>query len=97
MISLPVANYPVVKDDTDDCGIDQNDINVTFTYAEHELLVDVLAHAAEAIDFACPWGQFDLPMDSEFIQRCAMIQNLRERFNTAWDDRFNSKNDNEIH
>ena len=91
MISLPVANYPVVVDDLDESLVDQNDINVTFTYAEHELLLDILSHAEASIDFACPWGQYELPMNSEFIQRYSMIANLRERISIAWDDRFNNK------
>jgi hypothetical protein len=97
MISLPTANYPVVEDTTDDSHIDQNDLNMTFTYAEHELLREVILHAVEAMDFACPYGMFDLPLDSEVVQRYTMIENLRERFNTAWSDRFVTDSENEIH
>jgi hypothetical protein len=94
MISLPVANYPVVEDSNDDLHIDQNDLTVTLTYAEHEMMRDVLLQAVSMFEFACPYGYFDLPMDSELIQRYTMIENLRERFNTAWTDRFTN---NEIH
>lgn len=89
MISLPVANYPITEDTTDDSHIDQNDVNVTFTYAEHEMLVEIMCEVINVMDFACPY-MFDMPIDSQFVQRYTMIENLRERINTAWTDRFNS-------
>jgi hypothetical protein len=94
MISLPVIDQPIVEDTNDNLHIDQNDLNITLTYTEHEMLCDVLLQAVEIISFACPYGYFDLPMDSELIQRFSTIENLRERFNHAWSDRFNN---NEIH
>jgi hypothetical protein len=94
MISLPVVNQPIVVDTNEDAHIDQNDLNVTLTFTEHEMLVDVLLQAVEMMNFACPNKYFDLPMDSELIQRFSTIENLRERFNEAWTDRFNN---NEIH
>jgi hypothetical protein len=97
MIALSVANYPVVEDTTDDSHIDQNDVIVTLTYAEHEMMCDILCQAETMIDFACPYGIGDMPIDSELVQRYTMIENLRERFNTAWSDRFNINSNNEIH
>jgi hypothetical protein len=58
------------------------------------MLVDVLLQAVEMMNFACPNRYFDLPMDSELIQRFSTIENLRERFNESWSDRFTN---NEIH
>ena len=49
------------------------------------------------MDFASPYSMFDLPIDSDVVQRYSMIENLRERFNTSWSDRFNINSDNEIH
>ena len=92
MISLPVANYPIVEDTDDDDHVDQNDLDIKLTYAEHEMLCDMLLQATSMFEFACPWGQFDLPMNNELIQRYTMVENLRERFNTAWSDRFNTNN-----
>jgi hypothetical protein len=86
-----VIDYPIIEDTNDDVHIDQNDLNVTMTFAEHELLNDVLMQAIEAMDFACPYGLHNLPIDSEIVQRYTMIENLRERFNTAWSDRFNKQ------
>lgn len=97
MISLPVANYPTVEDTTDDSHVDQNDVNVTFTYAEHEMMVEIMCEIANMLDFACPSGMFDLPIDSELVQRYTMIENLRERFNTSWVDRFATNSNDEIH
>jgi hypothetical protein len=94
MISLPVVNQPIVVDTNEDAHIDQNDLNVTVTFTEHEMLVDVLLQAVEMMNFACPNRYFDLPMDSELIQRFSTIENLRERFNESWSDRFTN---NEIH
>jgi hypothetical protein len=94
MISLPVVNQPIVVDTNEDAHIDQNDLNVTLTFTEHEMLVDVLLQAVEMMNFACPNKYFDLPMDSELIQRFSTIENLRERFNESWSDRFTN---NEIH
>lgn len=88
MISLP-NNQSIVEDTNEDSHIDQNDIQVTLTFAEHELITDVLMQAVNALDFACPYGLHDLPMDSEVVQRYTMVENLRERFNTLWTDRFN--------
>jgi len=88
MISLPVANYPVVEDTDEDSHIDQNDLNVTLTYAEHEMICDVLLRASDIMYFACPSGFHDMPIDSELIQRYSLIENLREKFNVFWEDRF---------
>jgi hypothetical protein len=90
MISLP-NNQPIVEDTNDDAHINQNDIQVTLTFAEHEMINDALMQAVSAIEFACPYGYFDLPMESELIQRFSMIENLRERFNTLWTDRFETE------
>jgi hypothetical protein len=97
MIALAVPTYPVAEDTTDDSHIDQNDVNVTLTYAEHELMCDILCQATNMMDFACPYGIFDMPIDSELVQRYSMVENLRERFNTVWADRFVTDSNNEIH
>lgn len=92
MILNTMNEYPIVEDSNNDLNIDQNDLNVTLTFSEHELMNDVLMQAVEAMDFACPYGLHDLPIDSEIVQRYTMIENLRERFNTAWSDRFSTEN-----
>lgn len=94
MISLPVVNQPIVEDTNEDAHIDQNDLSITLTFNEHEMLCDVLLQAVNMIEFACPYGYFDLPMESELIKRFSTIENLRERFNESWSDRFKN---NEIH
>jgi hypothetical protein len=92
MISLPTITQLIVEDTNDDLHIDQNDLDIKLTYAEHEMLCDVLLQAVNMMEFSCPNGYFDLPMSSELIQRFSMIENIRERFNTAWSDRFNNNN-----
>ena len=56
-----------------------NDITITLTESQHELLNDVLLHAVEAYQLGAPYdsGRYDLPMDNEIIQRYTMLQNLR--------------------
>jgi hypothetical protein len=88
MISLPTPNYPVVEDTNEDSHIVQGDIQVLLTYAEHELINEVLMQASTSFDFACPYGMVDLPIDSEIVQRYTMLQNLSERFYILWSDRF---------
>ena len=89
MISLP-NNQPIVEDTNDDAHINQNDIQVTLTFTEHEMINDVLMQASNMMDFACVnfHSYHDLPMENEIIQRYTMIENLRERFNEIWSDRF---------
>jgi hypothetical protein len=94
MISLPTPTQPIIEDTNEDAHVDRNDLTITLTYSEHEMLCEVLLQAVEMISFACPYGYFDLPMDSELIQRFSTIENLRERFNESWSDRFKN---NEIH
>ena len=67
-----------------------NDITVTLTEVEHELINDVLNHALESIHVVAPYsdGIWDLPLDNTIIQRYTLIENLRQRFNVLWSDRF---------
>lgn len=87
MISLP-ANQLIVEDTNEDSHISKGDIQVSLTFGEHELMMDVLMQAISAIDFACPYGIHELPLDSEIVQRYTMLDNLRERFSVLWTDRF---------
>lgn len=68
----------------------ENDITVTLTEVEHELINDVLNHALESIQLVAPYdaGIWDLPIDNPIIQRYTLIENLKERFNVLWADRF---------
>jgi hypothetical protein len=88
MISLPTPDYPVVEDTNDDSHIVQGDIQVSFTFGEHEMMMDVIMNAINTIDFACPYGMDEFPVDSEIVQRYTMLDNLRERFSVLWTDRF---------
>ena len=67
-----------------------NDITITLTEVEHEMINDVLNHALESIHVVAPYsdGIWDLPLDNTIIQRYTLIANLRERFNVLWADRF---------
>ena len=67
-----------------------NDITITLTESQHELLNDVLLHAVEAYQVVAPYnsGMYDLPMDNEIIQRYTMLENLREMMIKLMEDRW---------
>jgi len=72
--------------------MNENDITITLTESQHELLMDILCHACDAINLVSPYddGMHDLPVDNPIVQRYTMIENLREMFNELWKDRFES-------
>ena len=83
-----MISYPIVEDTNENSHIVQGDIQVPLTFGEHELINEVLLQASNCFDFACPYGIYELPIDSEIVQRYTMLENLRERFSTLWSDRF---------
>jgi hypothetical protein len=89
MISLP-TNQPIVEDSNVDDFIDKGDIQVTFTYAEHEMICDLLNAAMDVMYFSTAGGLHDLPLDNEIVQRYNTVDNLRGRFQALWGDRFDS-------
>lgn len=70
--------------------MNENDITITITESQHELLRDVLLHAADAVHLASPYcnGLYDLPIDNSIVQRYTMIENMQEMLNQLWIDRF---------
>lgn len=70
--------------------MNENNITITLTEAQHELILDVLLHAIECYHLVCPYdmGLHELPLDSEIIQRYTMMDNLREMFLELQRDRF---------
>jgi hypothetical protein len=89
-----MISYPIVEDTNEDSHIVQGDIQVSLTFGEHELMNEVLMQASTAFEFACPYDMSDLPIDSEIVQRFTMLENLRERFNILWSDRFTHVTEN---
>ena len=89
-----MISYPIVEDTNEDSHISQGDIQVPLTFAQHELINEVHLQAVNSFDFACPYGIYELPIDSEIVQRYTMLENLRERFNTLWSDRFTPVTEN---
>lgn len=88
MISLPNTNSHTAMDTDMDSHMEQGDIVVPLTMAEHELLNEIIIHAVDAANFAIPYCLHDLPIANEIVQRYTMIDNLRERFGILWADRF---------
>ena len=88
MISFPNTNSHTAMDTDMDSHMEQGDILVPLTMAEHELMNDIILHAVEAADFTIPFCLSDLPLDNEIVQRYTMLANLRERFIYLWADRF---------
>ena len=70
--------------------MNENDITVTLTESQHELINEILCHAADAMNLAAPYGDglWDLPLDNPIIQRHDMLENMRDMFYTLWSDRF---------
>jgi len=72
--------------------MNENDITVTFTEAEHEFLLDLLTYAQESMNFISPYlyELNSLPIDNSIVQRHFMIENIKERFSALWANRFES-------
>jgi hypothetical protein len=70
--------------------MNENDITITLTESQHELLNEVLNHALDAINLASPYGDgmWDLPLDNHIVQRYTMLENMKEMFFELWSDRF---------
>lgn len=66
-----------------------NDITITLTESQHELLIDVLSNAREAMDFAMPFdGMYALPLENSSVQKRTMLDNMQEMMYQLWTDRF---------
>jgi len=71
--------------------MNQNDITVTLTEVEHELISDVLNHSLDSVHLVTELGGiWDIPLDNPIIQRYTLMENLKERFDVLWADRFES-------
>ena len=59
----------------------ENDITITLTESQHELLIDVLTHAQDAINLSLPFdGLCELPLNNSIVQRYTTLDNLKELF-----------------
>lgn len=70
--------------------MNENDITVTLTESQHELLNEILCHATDSFHLVAPFndGMHDLPFDNPIVQRYAMLENMKEMFLELWSDRF---------
>lgn len=70
--------------------MNENDITVTLTESQHELINEILNHALDAVNLTSPYGDgmWDLPLNNTIVQRYTMIENMREMFLELWSDRF---------
>lgn len=69
--------------------MNENDITITITESQHELLIDVLNHAQDAMDLSLPFdGLYDLPLENSIVQKYTMMENLKEMLHELWIDRF---------
>ena len=67
---------------------DTNPITMNFDVEEHDLLNSILCHAVDAMDLAIPCI-YDLPEDSEILQRYEMLDRIKNRSYQLWSQRFN--------
>ena len=63
-------------------------VTMEFTADEHDLLNSILCHAIDGMDLAIPCI-YDLPEDSEILQRYQMLDRMRNRSYQLWSQRFN--------
>ena len=72
--------------------MNENDITISLTESQHELLNEILCHAVSSVQLVSPYddGMYDLPLDNPIVQRYTMIENLREMFLELWSDRFDT-------
>lgn len=70
--------------------MNEGDITITITESQHELLIDIMNHVMESMNLVMPYddGLYDIPEDNPIVQRCTMIENMREMFLQLWSDRF---------
>lgn len=69
--------------------MNENDITITLTESQHELLLDVLTHAQDAMNLTLPFdGLCELPLNSSIVQRYTTLDNLKELLQELWRDRF---------
>lgn len=69
--------------------MNHNDIIITLTESQHELLLDVLTHAQDAMNLALPFdGLYELPLNNSIVQKYTMTENLKELLQELWLDRF---------
>ena len=69
--------------------MNENDITITITESQHELLIDVLNHAQDAMDLSLPFdGLYELPLNNSIVQRYTTLKNLEEMLLELWSDRF---------
>jgi hypothetical protein len=66
---------------------DMTPITMEFTADEHDLLNSILVHALDGMDLAIPCI-YDLPEDSEILQRYEMLDSMRNRSYDLWANRF---------
>jgi hypothetical protein len=67
---------------------DMTPVTMEFDADEHDLLNSILVHALDGMDLAIPCI-YDLPEDSEILQRYQMLDRMRNRSYDLWSQRFN--------
>ena len=66
---------------------DMTPVTMEFDADEHDLLNSILVHALDGMDLAIPCI-YDLPEDSEILQRYEMLDRMRNRSYDLWANRF---------
>ena len=63
-------------------------VTMEFTADEHDLLNSILVHAIDGMDLAIPCI-YDLPENSEILQRYEMLEHMKNHSYSLWSQRFN--------
>jgi hypothetical protein len=67
---------------------DMTPVTMEFTADEHDLLNSILVHAIDGMDLAIPCI-YDLPENSEILQRYEMLEHMKNHSYSLWSQRFN--------
>ena len=67
---------------------DMTPVTMEFTADEHDLLNSILVHALDGMDLAIPCI-YDLPENSEILQRYEMLEHMKNHSYSLWSQRFN--------
>jgi len=68
---------------------DTTPITMEFTADEHDLLNNILVHALDGMHLAIPCI-YDLPEDSESLQRYEMLERMKNHSYSLWETRFSN-------
>jgi hypothetical protein len=89
-IKTPYTEQDLITENNmmDSDYMNTEDLEVTLSCKEHEILNDVLMSAVDSLYALLPSGWRELPEDNELYVRYTQIDELQEKFSDLWLQRF---------